>query len=376
MADRKGFGRRIRAEFRTFERAARECSRLLWGRRRAFLITSLILLGVALGFAGWNQKHLALLGWMRGEAFYRGLPTSYWRAFVLDDGRARGVTPQTRVIFHDPTAFEVLAVLAKDPDADVRWPAVHLLRSCGAPPEKVVVQLMDRLSDSDPNVLLPSIDGLGALEAFALPAAPTLARLADSKDEEIAIRATYALWEIDAEAAKRQGGWKRLAPENVGVAVAMPSAPVRSESVVKSRLGDVSLVRFRVSKGLADWNLAVAEYNPSVAETYTEEERFDLAARLVSEGLGVKLIRDQPVQQRGLRGHDYTRQAERHGLKYVLRSRTFLVGQHSFDALVVFVEGMVSERAVDHFLDSLEPTEISDEKEPLKARDGSSTTPK
>ncbi len=57
----------------------------MWERRR----TGLLLLAViGLAMAGWYEHatHVGR-GWLRGEAFYQGRPTSYWRVLIELDLR-------------------------------------------------------------------------------------------------------------------------------------------------------------------------------------------------------------------------------------------------------------------------------------------------
>ena len=49
-------------------------------RARKLLILSLPVLAVLL----WFEPMGVIRGWVRGEAFFRGRPTNYWRSAMLD----------------------------------------------------------------------------------------------------------------------------------------------------------------------------------------------------------------------------------------------------------------------------------------------------
>jgi hypothetical protein len=117
-----------------------------------------------------------LSGLWRGEAFYRGLPTSYWRRQILDypDGMAEYSRdlPLTMMRYHvDPPESPVdkLLQLCHLPDRREPIPFPFEERSPAAVP--VLIEL---LRDSHPVVRRYAADCLGDLGPQARPAVPAL----------------------------------------------------------------------------------------------------------------------------------------------------------------------------------------------------------
>jgi hypothetical protein len=112
---------------------------------------------------------IILVGWLRGEAVYRGRPTSYWRqasqrrieqlwVMAYTDGSAhRAIAevfglhcdPASNDVCGDPAALPVLAEMLRDNDPAVRkWAvtAVGSVRGAGPTP---ALMLADVLKDND-----------------------------------------------------------------------------------------------------------------------------------------------------------------------------------------------------------------------------------
>lgn len=103
----------------------------MWKRHRRWLI-SIALFGAAL--AVYFEPTHCVRGWLWGEAFFDGRPSSYWRKVVLRDAdppppnwfqrkldRWFGRTPRgsSLVLVLDAAASPVLAELARDDDQGV-----------------------------------------------------------------------------------------------------------------------------------------------------------------------------------------------------------------------------------------------------------------
>ena len=145
--------------------------------------------------------HWRLIGWARGEAFYQGRPTSYWkrqvRQAVMKDFFLSGdlyfaeADPEPGVI--ESWLNERLG----QPEDLVERPVPWL----GDPAMLPVLQEM--LSCAEMKVQLFAIQGLGALGAAAEPAWPTLVELRRTTTEYLVYReASDALRCIDSKAAK------------------------------------------------------------------------------------------------------------------------------------------------------------------------------
>ena len=118
----------------------------MWKRRRTWILT-IALAGTAL--AVYFEPSHCVRGWLWGEAFYDGRPTSYWRGLVTDAleidwanfprstwfdrlKRRVGYEPAERHTFQlmrDPNVDPVLRELADDANANVAAFAQDMLKA-------------------------------------------------------------------------------------------------------------------------------------------------------------------------------------------------------------------------------------------------------
>jgi HEAT repeat protein len=160
--------------------------RLLWlgAGLVAVLLAALLLL--------WSCY--AVPGLLRGEHFYRGLPSGYWRKRVKDwraQASARrppwpplllrvadflGLGPRSAPKLREPEALPVLLDLIDDPDPLVRIWVVDAVRY-GPAGELAVPALIAALSDPDSAVKYWAVDSLSGMGRSGLPAVPALAGL-------------------------------------------------------------------------------------------------------------------------------------------------------------------------------------------------------
>ena len=162
-------------------------------KRRWRLWLLLVLLLVVGGLLLVPQVRWPVYGWLRGEAFYQRMPTSYWRNEItrpnydieeqswtdrLTDlvGVARNdgslVIP-TELLNDDPTVIPVLIELLKSGDSEVQFIACLVLTHIHVEDNVAVV--------------------------------PALREAAMSSDEWVRTAATQALKAIDPEAAAKAG---------------------------------------------------------------------------------------------------------------------------------------------------------------------------
>jgi hypothetical protein len=168
-----------------------------------------------------------VVGVWRGEHFYKGRPTSYWRDVLLEDqrqhawpfslfGQARslanqgsgllgiggrtppaphvynlnfrqfvesfpGECPRLAVFGRNPAAAQVLLDLLSDTDIDVRKQACHALGLTKPPSAQAVPALAQALEDGDPFVRWTAAWALGQYGTVAQPAVPALVRRAKDR---------------------------------------------------------------------------------------------------------------------------------------------------------------------------------------------------
>src|SRR5438445_759028 len=148
-------------------------------------------------------------GYLKGESFYRGRPTSYWRSALLDEAPAAHVAARSALKDGRAEAIPVLIqLLASRGDrtyAEVRWTAAALLGALGqigSGDARVVEALTAALKDSNERVRRDAVRSLGQLGAAAKSAAPTISKLRNDPAERVRTAAAAALRQIDSKTDK------------------------------------------------------------------------------------------------------------------------------------------------------------------------------
>jgi hypothetical protein len=171
---------------RYFRGGGQERRGLLWRG----VVLAAVLLAVELLPWGWY----AVPGLLRGEHFYRALPTSYWRKCARDwlahapPGRSSGPALLGRLagylglnrasppVLNDRAAVPVLVDLLDESDPDVRAWAANTV-GIGPAGAEAVPALIAALSDPDWRVRSNAMDSLAGMQEAGLPAVPALAGL-------------------------------------------------------------------------------------------------------------------------------------------------------------------------------------------------------
>jgi hypothetical protein len=317
-------------------------------RRRLWLGAAALLLVAAL-VAVFEPTGM-VRGLLRGEDFFRGRPTSYWREALRADGQAGTLSHVTVESFRGKwsSALPVLLACLKDPDRNVRWPAVNLLAHCSAPTPEILPPLRQALHDPDPEVRLQALLALGALGANARAAVPELAALYRDPQPQVAHFADRALWQIDVAAALKAGGWRPFGSKQRVFRAEFPAEPEQKEAPVMGQPGTRlhSFVAFHLA---TRYTVAVAEYAPEYLEGSTDEQRLDAARDLLLFGVGGKLVREEPVELQGRKGREVVVEVEGVG---VTRTRLFWVGRRLYQVNVTYQERFLIPEAAEHFLNS------------------------
>jgi HEAT repeat protein len=200
---------------------------------RRLLLRAVLLVGVVLaGALAEPDVRWPLWGWLRGEAMYRGKPTSYWRGPVkefqrltksLTDGPG-GVglsikpPPPSAVEVvrawvsrffagssvlppdHDPAAVPVLVQLLSDDDPEVRDYAALALGDCGPAATAALPRLTEALRDDDPEVRRSAAVSLGRIDRRPEVTVPVLSRMLTAREALIRCRVANLLGETGPDA--------------------------------------------------------------------------------------------------------------------------------------------------------------------------------
>ncbi len=313
--------------------------------KKKLLLALLLLISLTL-VATFADPNRTLFGLVKGEAFFRWRPTSYWANVLRVDGASDNLSNATIQTFgRDQRAVPVIKECLEHPDRNVRWTAARLLSQCALFGQQVVA-FRKLLDDVDTPVRFEAVIGLGNLGREALQALPQLEPLANTDDLRISIAARCALWNIDKATAIRAENWQDYENSELGFAARFPGV-VRTDS---RRLlnGESILHEHSVSLGSTHFTVAVTVLPP---DTYAAiEERYDIAAAMVVEAFGAE------VEQHNIALGPYLGREQKFtcGDRMILRSRIFIVGQHSYQSVVAYPPGLLHPKAGDYFLDSFQ----------------------
>jgi HEAT repeat protein len=172
----------------------------------------------------WPGNWGRLVGLLRGESFWRGYPSSYWRAemqewikqwktgppppspieqwvlrlrlpFSLSRDRRRELAP-IWLMEDDPASVPVLRELARDADTEVSAHAVTALRVLREDGRSGLPELRAALHHPSPTTRLIAAEGVWDLTHEADDLAPLLVALLDNRDHDVRWRAAANLKRI------------------------------------------------------------------------------------------------------------------------------------------------------------------------------------
>ena len=158
-------------------------------RRRWIALTlAVVVLAALFMFTGsWGR----LRGWVRGESFWRGQPTSYWREVIIDWNRVQAKTPVQSWV---DKAKEFFHIPFSDP-RDVH--PYHDFQRCDATAVPVLRAL---LADEEKLVRVAAVNATGSIGGSAIDAVGELRTLLDDPSPEVRVHAALALWQVSKRA--------------------------------------------------------------------------------------------------------------------------------------------------------------------------------
>jgi HEAT repeat protein len=176
--------------------------------KRKNVVLALIVIVGALAAVAWFEPTRIVRGYVAGETFFQGRPSSYWsKAIRNDDPKAHQETMATLKKGGD-AVVPVLIVLLRDrtpPEeeaVEVRWRAAELLGDLGSASAAAAPALADALVEGDPHVRSVAAKALGQIGPAAKAAVPKLNTILNSKltNSSGRIEALQALARMGAEA--------------------------------------------------------------------------------------------------------------------------------------------------------------------------------
>jgi hypothetical protein len=287
-------------------------------------------------------------GFLRGEAFFRGYPTSYWREILRSDGQSGTIKIGTVAEFdHRVDAMEVLKACSHDPDPAVRWPAVCLMGDCGRAGE-ALPSLRQALKDNDLRVRLHAVLSLGRLASAPHQLAPDLAELLHDPEPQVVFVADSLLWHMDVPLALKAGGWQSFTSADWKFSAVFPATPEEKKDAQLRPFGQVAIHSFSARHGATECVIGVSE-PVEMRDVLPGDEWFNAFRQLAVPALGGKLTCDEAIEKNGQQGRDFVVETPE-GMK--LRTRLFPVGNRLYQILVAYDGRFLIAPAADYFLDS------------------------
>jgi HEAT repeats len=318
-------------------------------KRRIWLLLGFSLLALLL--AALFEPNRIIIGIVRGEAFLDWRPTSYWREILLVDGQSGKVTEATVQIFKTPTAIPVLRECLDDPDRNVRWPATALLgRFVGRGisfTDRVFPSLKKALHDVDSEVRAHALHAVIEMGPNARSAVPDLIELLNDPEAQIRFYADIGLWEADANKAMEAAGWKDYHFPMWDFLAKFPSPP--KEKVTKDAR---EVYSFQAAQEVTQFIVAVVDFTEEEIGQLSEKERCDLDIEGFANAMGGKFQNKGSVEQNGLKGYEYSIEAEGLGVKGEMQFRLFWQGRRLYKIFVTFDRNFLNPLAAECFLNS------------------------
>jgi hypothetical protein len=329
--------------------------RRLW----LYFLAGGVLMVAATALVVWLEPTRIGWGLLTGEPFFRERPLSYWREVLRKHGR-EGYFPReiTNKFWDTRSAFPVLRACARDPDPNVRWPAIALLSQGDLRSREVLDLLVESLGDEVAVVRLKAVAVLALWGPMAREAVPALAARLQDSELQVAHYADLAVWQIDPTAAPSACGWRPFTSEEFGISLMVPGEPERKNRPVLEGMG--------VGHGFQCWHQAgiyqaptryffmVVDYKEGLFDGTTEEERF----RAMKEATPLffptgTIVEDKEVSLGELRGRDYLLEVEGIGK---VQNRLFWVGQKLYGVGAAYKPEFLNEPALAYFMDSFRVT--------------------
>jgi hypothetical protein len=314
--------------------------RLLW-----IYLPVTLLLGTAV-LAALLEPTRSVRGLLAGEPFFRHRPASYWREVLRAYGRAGSIPREGGSYFFDARpAFPVLALCARDPDSNVRWPAIALLAKGDLRTQETFQLLLEALEDPDAEVRLRAALALSRWGTMARPAASALEDRLDDPDSRVACFADRALWQMDVPFALTATGWQRFKCTEFGFSVMMPPQAQREDRALTEDQGTVH--SFHVfhragSHQLPAWyGVVVTEYAEGTGRETHEAEWSPVP--------GAKVVEEQDVRLGDLHGQERLFDVDK---TRSLRTQVFRVGRRRYALVVDYDPRFLNSVAARFFFDS------------------------
>jgi hypothetical protein len=177
-------------------------------QRRWRLLLMLVLLLLVAGSFLLPAVHWRVIGWVKGEAFYKGRPTSYWANDFHHWGQTSIGEDQLILLDNDfkqtdyaeeSWSWRMKDLLGVETSQEYKWPII-----LAGDPATIDV-LVGLLRDDRQDVRLLALLALGNLGPQAREAVPVLLDALHDPSQSVRANAATALRSIDPEAGAKAG---------------------------------------------------------------------------------------------------------------------------------------------------------------------------
>jgi hypothetical protein len=160
--------------------------------------------------------------------------------------------------------------------------------------------------------------------------------------------------ETNSPSAYHRPALRKISSDRWNFSALLPEPVEQKRSSINTSFGIAPLEIWEGDIGPVRYTIAVAEYSPRVAAEFSEQARYDSAAKETPKFLGGKLVRNDRINSGDIEGREKVIVVEG---KATLHSREFLVGNRSYQIQIASVPGCGPNAADEaRFLNSLSIT--------------------
>jgi hypothetical protein len=302
--------------------------------------------------AAFVEPNRVVPGLLAGEPFHEWRPARYWREILRADGERGQVSPTTaQTIPPLHSGVDVLTYCARDPDPNVRWPAIALLGRPGHYTHEVLPTVRHALRDEHLAVRLQAIVVLDRMGTNAFAAiADLVAVMRDDPELQARFFAERALWFINPDAARTAGGWREVSSAEWGFSADFPTAPEEGDIVRETPWGPAKSRFFNAPHGITRCVVIVTDIPEAAVRETTEAQRLDGMRDTAAQSYpGGRLAREEDIELDGHRGREFLIEVPDFG---EVRNRVYWVGRRQFGVMVTYKPKYLIPPAAQHFFDS------------------------
>jgi hypothetical protein len=323
-----------------------------------------IVLAVIIFTWNYEKETYALSGLIKGETFFDGRPSSYWRDQFKDEGQHsfKGSLRQATIELFTTNYDRALPLLREtihDSDKDTRWVTVYLMGECGKASANELPLLTAALRDPKPRVRFYAIPAVAIVAPDAATALAAISPLLTDNDINVSRQAVHCYCQLDPQSVRTKFKWQEFVSKEWGFRSVMPPEVTQEQRTLEGPEEHVEIHSFKASFHDALFVIAIYDYPAESPRIATEEERINRGRDLLLENTEGRLLRDEVVSQNGLSGRELIVHTPLKGV--ALRSRTFWKQNRMYHLLVTTPGRQVLAKQVDLFLDSFALLETAKE---------------